>query len=182
MSAVHVLSVAYGAPDTLDRALGALDGDARSGLELTVVDNSSSAAVAAVAEQRGARYIDAGSNRGFAAAVNIGLRALPQDGADVLLLNPDAAISAQAVGELHGFLIGNARVGAAAPRLVDAAGHSERVQWPFPSPLRMWLEALGLGRLPARGRFVIGAVLLLRRDALADVGPFDERFYLWRGD
>ena len=32
---------------------------------------------------------------------------------------------------------------------------------------------------PARETFLIGAVLLLRAEALDDVGPFDERFFLY---
>jgi GT2 family glycosyltransferase len=176
MSEVHVLSVAYGAPDGLERALAAL---ADGAFDVTVIDNSSSGEVAALAARHRASYIDAGSNRGFAAAVNLGLRSLPDDGADVLLLNPDALIDTQGVLTLHDFLHRRPRTGAAAPRLVSAAGAGERVLWPFPSPLRIWLEALGLARLPARAGFVIGAVLLLRRSALAEVGGFDERFFLY---
>ena len=37
----------------------------------------------------------------------------------------------------------------------------------------------GLGRLPARRSFAIGAVLLLRWEALREVGLFDERFFLY---
>jgi GT2 family glycosyltransferase len=43
----------------------------------------------------------------------------------------------------------------------------------------MWAEAVGLGRLPTRQIFLAGAVLLLRREAVLDVGPFDERFFLY---
>jgi GT2 family glycosyltransferase len=43
----------------------------------------------------------------------------------------------------------------------------------------MCAEAIGLGRLPARRTFVVGAVLLLRREAIDDVGHFDERFFLY---
>jgi GT2 family glycosyltransferase len=70
-------------------------------------------------------------------------------------------------------------VGAVSPRLLDAHGHEQRVVWPFPSPGRAWLQAVGLGRVPARQTFVVGAALLLRREALDAVGPFDERFFLY---
>ncbi len=51
--------------------------------------------------------------------------------------------------------------------------------WPFPTPMRAWLEALGLGRLGGRTDFLIGSVLLLNAKALTDVGRFDERFFLY---
>jgi GT2 family glycosyltransferase len=49
----------------------------------------------------------------------------------------------------------------------------------FPSPGRAWLEAIGLGRLIRGPRFVIGSVLMLRAEALDQVGGFDERFFLY---
>jgi GT2 family glycosyltransferase len=72
------------------------------------------------------------------------------------------------------------RVAAISPQLVDEHGHEQRVAWPFPSPRRAWVEAVGLGRSGAKHTYyVIGAVLLLRWEALKDVGLFDERFFLY---
>ncbi len=53
------------------------------------------------------------------------------------------------------------------------------MEWPFPSPWNAWLEAAGLGRFEGGGSYVIGSVLLLRAEALAQVGGFDERFFLY---
>ena len=60
--------VAYGDPEPLRRNLECLADTQR----LLLVDNSSSAATAAIAATLGARYIDPGENLGFAAAVNRG--------------------------------------------------------------------------------------------------------------
>jgi GT2 family glycosyltransferase len=89
-------------------------------------------------------------------------------------------IGPNAVRALERFLRSpeNTRVAAVAPRLVGG-GTEQRVVWPFPTPARMCAEAAGLGRLPARRTFVVGAVVLLRREAIEDVGPFDERFFLY---
>jgi GT2 family glycosyltransferase len=175
---IRGIIVAYGGPEELERCLGALAG----AIEVTVVDNSSSKDVRTVALRRGATYVEAATNLGFARAVNLALRELVAGPpVDVLLLNPDAVLEPDHLAALSACLLraGNERVAAAAPRLVGPDGGIQRVAWPFPSPARAWLEAFGLGRLPSRSRFVIGAVLLLRWEALHDVGLFDERFFLY---
>jgi len=174
---VHAVVVAYHSAMELARCLAGLEGY----LPVTVVDNSSSREVAMVAMRRGASYVDVGRNEGFAAGVNIALRRIGSGRADVLVLNPDAAISHRDVQELVRFLHlpENSRVAATAPRLVAGTGTEQRVVWPFPTPARMCAEAVGLGRLPARRTFVVGAVMLLRREAIEDVGTFDERFFLY---
>jgi GT2 family glycosyltransferase len=173
----QVVVVAYHEPEALDRCLAALEGQ----LAVTVVDNSSSAEVRAVAERHAASYLDSGTNVGFAAGVNSALATLGPDAGDVLLLNPDATIGPLELAKLAAFMHApeNERVAAVSPRLLDGAGHEQRVAWPYPTPLRMCLEAVGLGRVPYRGAFLIGAVLLLRGEALRAVGRLDERFFLY---
>jgi len=175
--ATHAVVVAYDSPAQLSNCLAAL---ARR-IPCTVVDNSSSADVAAVAKRHGAAYVDPGSNLGFAAGVNVALSRLAEQRTDVVLINPDAVVTPEAIETLTRFLYddGNSRVAAVSPRLVDSAFVEQRLVWPFPSPLRMWGEALGLGRLPAHATFVVGAVLLLRHEAIEDVGRFDERYFLY---
>lgn len=175
---VRVVVVAYHVPEGLDTCLAGLGGE----LEVTVVDNSSSPDVASVAERRGADYIMPGRNVGFAAGVNLALEVLLEGPPrDVLLLNPDATLGFAEIGKLSEFLHrpGNGRVAAVAPRLAGSDGAQQRVAWPFPHPVRAWVEAVGLGRLRARHLFVIGAALLLRWEALLEVGLFDERFFLY---
>jgi GT2 family glycosyltransferase len=74
---------------------------------------------------------------------------------------------------------GGDRVCAVAPRQIGDDGVEQRVVWPLPTPQRAWLEAVGLGNARARRTFLTGAVLLLRWQALAEVGMFDERFFLY---
>ena len=174
---VEVVVVAYGRPDLLAEALGPV-----SSLPVTVVDNSSSPEVAEVCARLGVRYLDPGRNGGFAAGVNHALhhRARPDD--DVLLLNPDAKIGLDDVRRLHQALVDDPSLASVAPSQVDERGRTATVSWPFPAPGRAWLEAVGLhqvlGRTADTG-FVIGSVLMLRHEALAQVGGFDEDFFLY---
>jgi GT2 family glycosyltransferase len=178
MRPVHVVVVAYLSSRQLDRCLAAIEGAAPT----TVVDNSRSADVCEVTLNRGAEYVDPRENLGFGAGVNVALRRL-LDGPprDVLLLNPDAKLAPGNLEALAAYLHcpGNELVAAVSPQLRGPDGGEQRVVWPFPSPGRAWAEAFGLGRLPARHTFAIGAVLLLRWEALREVGLFDERFFLY---
>jgi GT2 family glycosyltransferase len=174
----HVVVVAYGAADALDNALAGL----APAVEVTVVDNSSSEAVRAAAKRHRANYVDAEANLGFGAGANVALRRLlPGEPRDVVLLNPDAVLNPRDLETMVCFLNRpeNKRVAAVAPRLVSDDGSEQRVVWPFPTPARAWAIAVGLGDLPARRTFVVGTVLLLRWEALQDVGLFDERFFLY---
>jgi len=182
VSGLHAVVVAYGPPELLEACLAALGG----ALPVVVVDNGSSPATEAVADRSGARYVDPGRNLGFGAGVNRAVAELaasmPEHAAlpDVLLVNPDAAVTPDVVTHLHGVLLSDPSLAAVAPaqhRSHDA--EKDRVCWPFPTPSGMWLQAAGLGRLRQRCEFLVGSVLLVRGAALADVGGFDERFFLY---
>ncbi len=174
---LNVVVVAYGSPALLARCLDAL-GD---GLRVLVIDNSSNDDVRAIATRPGCRYIDPGHNLGFGAGVNRALAELGTEHGDVLLLNPDAQLGDEVAHALQMAMrgVGRERVACASPALRRDDGTAETVEWPFPSPGRAWLDAIGLGSVPARSRFLIGAVLLLRSEAVDAVGSFDERFFLY---
>lgn len=174
----EIVVVAYGSADLLRSALAPL----RGRYAITVVDNSSLVQIREVTEAAGARYLDPGHNGGFGAGVNHALAHRQLPGRDVLLLNPDAVVQPADIETLHRALRSDPRAASAGPAQVGTDGTPARVRWPYPSPLGSWVEAVGLGRLrpvPADRSFVIGSLLLLRAEALAEVGGFDERFFLY---
>ena len=171
---VEVVVVAYGSPDLLRRALEPV-----AGLPVTVVDNSSMPEIAALCAELGVRYLDPGRNGGFAAGVNVALADRLRPGSDVLLLNPDAVISRADVTVLERAMRARTDLASVGPAQADPDGRVARVEWWLPSPGGTWLEALGLSRLRREAAYVIGSVLLLRAEALDQVGGFDERFFLY---
>ncbi len=186
--AVEVIVVAYGAPELLGRALASV-----AGVPVTVVDNSASPDVERVCRAAGVRYLDSGANLGFGGGVNVGLADRLSPGSDVLLLNPDAALEPGALAAMSARLAADPGLASVGPRQVDESGVQARVGWPFPTPARSWLAALGIsrmvgtwwralgpsGRAADRIDYVIGSVLLLRAEALEQVGGFDEDFFLY---
>ena len=146
--------------------------------DVLVVDNGVEDDVRKVATLHGAEYVTPGRNVGFAAAVNVGLSR--REGRHVLLLNPDARVSPEIVAGLSSIEAGpdsvRGRASLLSTRLVVRSGSSGL----FPSPSVELLKAFRLQRLsPPAQTFLIGAVLLLRAEALDDVGLFDERFFLY---
>jgi GT2 family glycosyltransferase len=146
----------------------------RGGAQLYVVDNASTDASADIAEAAGARVVRNAENRGFAAAANQG--AALGTGELILFLNPDATLAPDDLALLVR-AFDDPSVGAAGPRLVHPDGAEQRSCWPFPSPVRTWREAFGFAS--ASADFVVGACLLVRRDAFERLGGFDERFWLY---
>lgn len=171
----HVIVVAYGPVDLLRVAIAPLSDHFR----IHVIDNGRSDAVREGAAAGGHDYVRPPRNVGFGAAVNIGLNRVPSD-VDVLLLNPDARVTAEDVRVLQSSLHERPWTAAVAPLLRRPDGSLEPTRWPMPTPRLAWRAVIGRGRLRSdEPYFVSGAVLLLRGEALRTVGPFDERFFLY---
>src|SRR5436190_14291335 len=97
---LSIIIVSYNAREDLDACLRSLhDTPPAASHEIIVVDNASTDGSAETARRWSAvRVIDAGSNLGFAAANNVGIRA--SDGAFALLLNSDTVVRAGALDVL----------------------------------------------------------------------------------
>jgi N-acetylglucosaminyl-diphospho-decaprenol L-rhamnosyltransferase len=195
-----VVVVSWNTRDLLERCLASLAGDFPAP-EVVVVDNGSRDGSAEAVARRfpGVRLIANDHNRGFAAAVNQGLRSSSAE--FVLLLGSDAEILGDAPLALLSFLRANPSYGAAAPRLVDEGGWTQRACMNFPrlstalwfgTPLERWApDSRELRRYFARDfdhahdADVVqppATALLLRRSALEQVGLLDERLVLYFND
>ncbi len=179
------------------RSLPAAVGDL--GAEVIVVDNDSADGTAAMVREEfpGVRLVESGGNLGFARANDL---ALPLAAAPrLLLLNPDTVCPPGSLARLAACLDSAPRAAACGPALRDGRGRPTASFGDFPAlrhhlrglidPAGRWLPRrwrdAGLGRIPAPGAppgpvdYLKGACLLLRREALAEVGPLDGRFFLY---
>jgi GT2 family glycosyltransferase len=174
-----------------------------------VVDNASTDGSAAMvrAEFPQARLVESPVNGGYAAGNNLGLRALGFDKGRTdgpryaLLLNPDTVLPGNALADMVAYLDAHPTAGVAGPKLVLPTGELDlacRRSLAFDAFV---YRILGLSRLfPGSRRFgqynltylspdvetevgaVVGAFMLVRREAIAQVGLLDEGFFMYGED
>ena len=200
MPRLSIIIVSYNSREDLDACLGSITRNRASvDHEIVVVDNASSDGTAAAARARwpSVRVLDAGSNLGFAAANNIGIR--QTFGELLLLLNPDTIVPPGALDTLVAFLDRHPDAAAAGPRLVDAKGRAElsfgRMISPFTELRQKILVAGHARRVPGISHYVehltrrersvdwvSGACLLARRSDAEAAGLFDERYFIYTED
>jgi GT2 family glycosyltransferase len=165
-------------------------------VEWFVVDSGSSDGTPDAVEQAWPDItVDRQPNIGFAAGNN---RALARArGRYILLLNPDMEIVRGTLAALVQALDTRPQVGAASVVQQWPDGVLQPTMRCFPSPARQLGEALMLSRLPPlkhlreeepraerydderSADWLVGGFLLVRREAIREVGGLDERFFLF---
>jgi GT2 family glycosyltransferase len=194
--AVTVIIVNWNTHALLERALQSLTGE--PSVEVTVVDNASSDGSADLVRTAfpHVKLIANAANRGFGAAVNQGLA--PARTPYALLLNSDARLEAGALEAMLEFLDAQPEVAVVGPRLINPDGSIQPSRRRFPTVATAFLESTPLQRLwpehPLLQRYyvqdrsddevqdvdwLVGACLLVRCSAVREVGPLDERFFMY---
>ena len=193
-----VIIVTFNSARDVGELLDSLREDAGDlAVAVLVADNASVDDTLAVARLHApeALVFDTGGNLGYAAAINVALARL--DGSrPVLILNPDAAVSPGTLATMLGAL--RDEVGAVVPRFIGDDGTTALSLRRDPSLSAALGDALFGARFRSRpGRFsetildplvyevpqavewATGAALLLSSEAVAAVGSWDERFFLY---
>ncbi len=189
---VAVVVVTYDALPWIERCLASV-----AGAPTVVVDNGSTDGTRdAVRERFPDVTLVESENRGLGAGWNVGIRAT--ESRYVLLLNADAWMLGDGLEQLVSFADGHRRTALVGPRLLDPDGTLQRSVRGFPTLWRLATEYFFLRKLAPRSRalnafyaggfdhdevrdveFVMGACLLVRRDAIDEVGLLDEDFFLF---
>ncbi len=201
MVELSVVIVSYRTPDYLRQCLESLARDEpRRPREVLVVDNDSGDESPEVARSfPGVRLIETGDNLGFAGGVNRGLA--EATGRFMVILNPDVEVAPGDLDDLADYLDEHPAVGIAAPKLLNSDGtlqYSCRRDFtlstiilrrtplgrifPNAAPLRRHLMMDYDHASPRAVDWVVGAAMMVRREALEDVGPMDERYFLYFED
>jgi hypothetical protein len=193
MSDASAVVVTYNALPWLERCLESV-----RGLETVVVDNGSTdGTVELVRGSFPEAILLERENRGLAAGWNAGLAAAASP-RYYLLLNADAWLVGDALERLVAFADAHPRAAAVGPRLLNPDGTLQRSVRGFPTVWRLATEYLFLRKLAPRSRllnafyaggfdhdavreaeFLMGSCLLVRREAVEEVGGLDEDYFLF---
>ncbi len=205
---VGIVIVSYNTRALLQRCLESVYHSEGVSFEVYVVDNASSDGSADMVAETfpQAHLIANAENVGYPRANNQGLRALgfPEAGRTryALLLNPDTEIPPHALRDMVAFMDAHPDAGAAGPKVVLPSGELDLAcRRAFPSPEVAFYRLSGLAQLfprsPRFGRYnltyldpdqeaevdsVVGAFMLVRREAIAQVGLLDESFFMYGED
>jgi N-acetylglucosaminyl-diphospho-decaprenol L-rhamnosyltransferase len=192
MADVAVVVVTYDALPWVEQCLESV-----RGVPTVVVDNGSGDGTVDFVRERfpDVRVVEA-ENRGLAAGWNLGLAATESRYA--LLLNADAWLVGDALARLVAFADSRPRAAVVGPRLSNPDGTLQRSVRGFPTLWRLATEYFFLRKLAPRSsalnafyaggfdhdevrevEFVMGACMLVRREAVEEVGLADEDFFLF---
>jgi GT2 family glycosyltransferase len=150
---------------------------------LTVVDNGSTddSVQRILAHRPAVRLLQTGVNLGFGGGCNVGVRQALGNGAQYIwLINSDATVDRNALTELVRVAQDNSALGAVGSVLFDA-DQTDHIQLWGGGKINLWTGRSHHQRGPTSLDFVSGASLLLRREALLQVGLLTSNLFLCTG-
>lgn len=191
--------VNFNAGDELARCVASIEHDTSAGTaEIVVVDNGSTDGSLDTITSTSAQIVHSPGNIGYARGANLGIAVTRS--AYVAVINPDVELDRGAPASMCSALDADPRVGVVAPRIRNIDGtdypSAREVPGAFTSlahlvlapvwPSNPWSRRYRQEHLqPGVARdvdWLSGAAMWFRRDALDDVGGWDERYFMFLED
>ena len=185
-------------------------GDCLSGLitslpvgdsEIIVVDNASKDRTMHIVNQfkNNINIISLKDNLGFAGGVNKGISC--SKGTYILIINPDVIVNRECIEGMTSFLSRNEKVAAVGPKLTYQDGQTQSSRRRYPHLRAILTHRIAFLKMifgkkilseflmedisdrdPVEVEWLIGGCIMLRRDALDDIGLLDSKFFLYYED
>ncbi len=166
---------------------------------LLIIDHSPTDDLKTVCNFPDTLYFHHPENRGFGAGHNIAIRKTINHSPYHLVLNPDINFEPDVLPELLSFLEKNKDVAHLMPKIVDAQGNLQHLAKLLPTPADLIFKRFFPSSFykkrkekfqllftdyskPMNVPYLSGCFMLLRTQALQDVGLFDERFFMYPED
>lgn len=165
--------------------------------EIIVVDNASTDGSVEAVRVRfpHVQVIRNETNLGFAKANNVALRRM--QGKYAVLLNSDTLVINGSLQRLHGFMEGTPSAGICGPQLLNADGSDQKSYDRFPTIpgeftsrgllrffapnlyCKQFLNVLVKNTGPSAVDFIIGACMVVRKEAIEKAGMLDEDYFFF---
>ena len=197
-----IVTVAYHSNHLLDGFLSSTSAASTDPVAIVVVDNAPGAPddASALAADHQARYLALPANPGYGAAVNAGVRALPDGVEWVLISNPDVVLAPGAIDLLCSAGEADPTIGAIGPAVLNPDGTVYPSARAVPS-LRTGIGHALFANLWQRNPWTLayrretdpsdqaretgwlsGSCLLVRKSAFDAIGGFDEGYFMYFED
>ena len=183
---ISIIIVNYKTPDLLEKCLGIIKKQAnliKLDYEIIIIDNSK-------------------INRGYAKAVNLGIRKSNKNSKYLLIITPDIFLQKNALKKMLKFMNQNLDTGLCGPQLLWPNKKLQESYFYFYKPWTILYRRTLLGRLPWGKKhlnwflmrdidirknpkapdWIKGCAMLVRRNALNEVGLMDNRFFMYFED
>jgi GT2 family glycosyltransferase len=175
--------------------------DGNLSVEIIVVDNASSDGSPEMIRNQfpNVKLIESGANLGFAGGNNVGLK--EASGKYICLINSDVNVPPDCLPKMHSYMEQQPTIGLLGPGMLRTDGRVHRSGMRFPTLWTIFLRALFLDSLfkglRGFGGFLMkdfrfdrtkdmdvlnGWLWMARREALDQVGPLDDRFFMYAED
>jgi GT2 family glycosyltransferase len=199
---LSIVIVSWNVKDLLRHCLQSLleAGQSTPGLtsEIIVVDSASSDGSPDLVREQfpQVRLITSQQNLGYAQGNNIGAAAA--QGRYIFLLNPDTVVQPETLTQMVNYMEAQPQVGALGPQLLWPDGTVQSSRRRFPTLGTLFWESTLLGQWFPDNRhsrryhladqpldqaqkvdWVVGAAILIRREAWLQVGPIDPTFFMY---
>lgn len=198
MKDLSIIVVTY--KENLDVLKACFDSVANSkdvDFELIVIDNAANSATQGLLySYANTKYLRNQENRGFAAAVNQGMKL--SQGRYVLLLNPDTSFSEDVLSKMIQRLDQDENVGIASCLIRYPGGEVQESIRRFPRLIDQLFILMKVPHIFKKSRVInrymmrdadpketqdvnsiMGAFMFIRRDLLDEIGFLDERYFIW---
>ncbi len=195
---LSIIIVNWNTRDYLAQCLSSIEADPYlvpvPSVETFVVDNASRDGSAQMVRERfpWVRLIENPENRGFARANNQAIQSAR--GRYVVMLNSDTEVRPHALEQMVAFMNARPTAGGCGARLLNSDGSLQLSCHPMLTPEREFWRLIFLDKVvhratygariwhastPQRVQVIKGACLMLRRDALYEVGTLDPAYFMY---
>jgi GT2 family glycosyltransferase len=187
---IGVIIVDYNSERFLRGCLNSLAALGRKDLAVIVVDNGGSIGAERLYEEfPGLTLLNPGANLGFAGGCNVGIEHALRKGFEYcLLLNPDTRADQDFIGPLLSAMETAGDIGMACPTILDddevgqIAYGGGGINWWIGRPYAVTGQRLQCDGPYLEVPFASGAAMLIRTEAIRQVGPMEEGYFLYFED